>query len=357
MFIVLVFLTLLPIILSLLYPLRKIGNKTLRCNRQVVICVAARNEEINLATCLDSLLGLNYPKSAYVIYVADDGSTDNTAEILRDYAVRYSQIKILQVDRNDQRTKGKARALAQLTDSITSDFIAFTDADVMVTKDWLVNMVSAIGDKGMISGTTFINGVTNFGCLQSMDWFYGQLQVQLSSRFLKGSPTAMGNNMLVSTEAYQSIGGYGDMPFSVTEDTSLQQVFEKHGYNTQMLLAREYLVFTQPEYSWADLLSQRQRWGNAIYSLPKILVFFLVIQQLFLPLVFFSVFFSWWLPLCLLLLKSLLNVAVLQMKNPMESNWSVGQMLLFEVYQLFLSVGLLAKILFSRKIKWKNQTM
>ncbi|MFZ9970971.1 MAG: glycosyltransferase [Bacteroidia bacterium] len=45
---------------------------------QVSIWVAARNEEDNLADCLDALLNLDYPKEQLRIWVGDDQSDDRT---------------------------------------------------------------------------------------------------------------------------------------------------------------------------------------------------------------------------------------------------------------------------------------
>ena len=244
MFIVLILLSLLPIFLALIAPI-KIVKEVNVSGAYVIICVAARNEEVCISECLESLLALNYPKELFEIHVANDGSTDDTNEILKRYESNYEQIHVLQVDRTVKKTKGKARALAQLTKGLTCDYIAFTDADVVVTKEWLRGMLSAIGTRGLISGTTLIGGRFLFDKWQGMDWLIGQLQLQLSSRFLKGTPTAMGNNMLVNTEKFFSVGGYEELPFSVTEDVSLQKVFERKGYKTAMCFVQNYVALTR----------------------------------------------------------------------------------------------------------------
>lgn len=356
MFVSLLLLSLLPLFLTLIFPIRSI--QTIKnANARVVICVAARNEEGNIAACLDSLLGLNYPKELFQIRVANDGSTDRTNEILKEYELAYEQVFIHQVDRTEKHTKGKSRALAQLTKDLVCDYIAFTDADVRVSENWLMNMLSAIGTKGLVSGTTLIRGKNLFEKWQAMDWLLGQLQIQLSSRFLKGTPTAMGNNMLVQAKSYFAIGGYDELPFSVTEDVSLQQVFEKNGYATAMLFGQEYLALTQSESTWGDLSCQRQRWGKAVFDLPVLLVFFLTLQGVFLPLVMMGAFCVDVSIVLFIPIKMLLVVFVLRAKDPIKTHWSLFELLTFEWYQFRLMLGMLTKVIFFKKVKWKGQQL
>ncbi len=54
----------------------------------VTIIVPARNEERNIAFCLESLLAMDYPR--FEIFVVDDHSTDRTAEIVREIIWRHA---------------------------------------------------------------------------------------------------------------------------------------------------------------------------------------------------------------------------------------------------------------------------
>ncbi len=318
-----------------------------------MVCVAFRNEEQNVTRCVKALLKLNFPK--FQIHLADDDSSDGTLAILREYERNNEQITVIEVNQSDQRTKGKARALAQLTDNLTCDFIAFTDADVAVTENWLTNMVASIGQKGLVSGTTLIAQKTRFYQWQAMDWLLGQLQVQIASRFLAKTPTAMGNNMLVNFEAYQQIGGYGKLPFSITEDVRLQQAFENNGYTTQMLFGAGYVVFTQAEKSWGELVNQRKRWANAVKEIPFVMTVLLLFQMLFLPLVLFASLQVNPSYLLFLPIKLMLNTLVLYTKSPVVLGWSISRVLSFEYYQWRLGVQLFYGMLIKETTTWKGR--
>tara|TARA_B100000809_G_scaffold2689_1_gene3065 strand:+ start:206 stop:1282 length:1077 start_codon:yes stop_codon:yes gene_type:complete len=357
MFVILFFLglSILPVLLILLFPLRKVVINELPQQRKVVICVAARNEEKYIARCLDALLNLNFPSNDYRICVADDGSTDSTLSIVQKYVEMHFQISVLKVNQEDTRTKGKARALAQITDDLSCDYLAFTDADVEVSKDWLRSMLGAIGSSGMISGTTLIKQKSCFAKWQCMDWLMSQLQVQLSMFFIKKCPTAMGNNMLVRTSSYNAVGGYGDLPFSITEDVSLHSVFKKHGFVTEILFGLQFVVFTKSEINWKELMMQRLRWCNSLAVLPKLIISFLALQSLFLPLLIATGFMDMWYCSFLLLVKLMLNIIVLKSRNPVKANWTFFHVLSFEFYQWRLGGELIFSLISSRIITWKGR--
>ena len=349
---------LLVVFLLPVFPLFLIRSKTVEGEtrlKKVVVCVAARNEEGNIANCLDALVNLNYPKNLVEIRVGDDDSSDRTNEIIKQYVERYDQIVKYEIDQKDTRTKGKARVLAQLTDDLECDYIAFVDADVEVTKDWLKNMLIEIKDDDLISGTTLVRSNLFFGQLQALDWLYGQLQVQLASRVFKKSPTVMGNNMMVKSAAYQKIGGYGKLPFSMTEDVSLQKAFDKEGLRSKLVYSLELLAFTKPEKTWSQLIQQRLRWSNIVSILPLMLKFLLAVQSLFFVVILMLFYLNPLLGLVGLIIRSLLNLVLFKMHRFEVRNYSLVAIIFFETYMWSLGSTVLCSVLLRRKIDWKDR--
>ena len=62
-------------------------------NIYISIIVPVYNVEMYLRDCLDSILNQDY--SDYEIICVNDASTDNSREILCEYAVKYSKIRII----------------------------------------------------------------------------------------------------------------------------------------------------------------------------------------------------------------------------------------------------------------------
>ena len=63
--------------------------------------IPCRNEADFIATCLESVVGLDHPKELLEIFVVDGMSTDDTRSIVRSYAERYPFIRLLE---NPKRT-------------------------------------------------------------------------------------------------------------------------------------------------------------------------------------------------------------------------------------------------------------
>lgn len=62
----------------------------------VSIIIPCRNEEKFIGKCLDSIVVNDYPKDKIEVMVIDGMSTDNTKEIVREYAQKHSFIKLLE---------------------------------------------------------------------------------------------------------------------------------------------------------------------------------------------------------------------------------------------------------------------
>lgn len=80
--------------------------------------------------------------------------------------------------------------------------------------------------------------------------------------------TAVGNNMLVRRAAYESIGGYETLAFSVSEDLQLFGQVVAQGWQFRNLVAPGALGVSGPQPTWRCLLRQRQRWMKGAGRLP-----------------------------------------------------------------------------------------
>ncbi len=101
----------------------------------VSVVIPAYNAEEYLAQCIENLLHQTY-KSLEII-VIDDGSTDNTARIARQYpSVTYVH----------QENMGLSGARNKGIEAASGEYLHFMDADDAVTLDFYEKMVQAITD-------------------------------------------------------------------------------------------------------------------------------------------------------------------------------------------------------------------
>ena len=99
------------------------------------IIVPCWNEERTVVKTIRSLLALEYPKHKLNIFIVDDGSTDNTWNIVKRFE-KYPQIKLLQ-----KQNGGKHTALNYALANIKTELVGCLDADSFVERDTLKKIV------------------------------------------------------------------------------------------------------------------------------------------------------------------------------------------------------------------------
>lgn len=100
-------------------------------NPRVSIIIAGRNAEETIEKCIVSLFGLEYGNKE--IIVVDDGSRDGTSGILNRYLGR-----IRVITNGDSLGPAEARNIA--AKEAAGEYVAFTDADCIVEKDWITKL-------------------------------------------------------------------------------------------------------------------------------------------------------------------------------------------------------------------------
>lgn len=110
----------------------------------VSIVIAARNEARRLPARLENLLGLRHRGPKQIIVVSD-GSTDDTAEVLRSYGAAVELVQI--------PASGKAVALNEGVARAIHDIVVFADARQTFAPDALEHLVANFADSS-VGGVT-----------------------------------------------------------------------------------------------------------------------------------------------------------------------------------------------------------
>lgn len=98
----------------------------------VSVVVPAYNAEKTLSENIGALLAQDYPKDKIEIIIVDDGSTDATSEIAKQYSVRYLY----------QTNKGPAAARNSGWRNSNGEIICFTDSDCIPEKEWVRKLIN-----------------------------------------------------------------------------------------------------------------------------------------------------------------------------------------------------------------------
>src|SRR5262249_48148010 len=100
---------------------------------RVSVVVCSYNGGATLDQCLRSLSALNYPN--YEVIVVDDGSRDNTTEILS----RFPRVRSIR-----QANQGLSHARNVGLYAATGAIVAYTDSDCYADPDWLTHLVDQL---------------------------------------------------------------------------------------------------------------------------------------------------------------------------------------------------------------------
>lgn len=323
----------------------------------ISILIAARNEEHNIIRCLSAIQQLNYPPEKVEVLIGDDGSTDATAQLVQEFIAGKPQFRLLAIPQEFSRTKGKANVLAHLTKAAASDYFFITDADITVPPGWVEEMLAQLQpETGIVTGVTTIAGNSLFGRLQALDWLYALGLVQVVSD-LGLAVTTMGNNMLLRRQAYESVGGYENIPFSVTEDVALFKAVILKGWKSRNVFSRNVLAFSEPAQSLVALLHQRKRWMRGSMHLPFYMLVVFVLHASYYPIFLpFLAYVPWPVYVGVFGVKLLLQSAFVRIcGNRLKIETPLWLLVLLEFYLIYTSIILILFFFLPLGVKWKNR--
>jgi 1,2-diacylglycerol 3-beta-glucosyltransferase len=229
----------------------------------ISLLVAAKNEEAVIANLGKMLLQLDYPKNKYDIWFVDDNSSDGTGIILDELAKQHPQLNVIHRDKNAKG--GKSGALNQVLNLTNTDIIAVFDADAMVTKD-LLKQVVPIFDNDKIGAVQVRKAIAN---PQDNIWTQGQaVEMTLDAYFQQqriacnGIGELRGNGQFVRRKALESCGGWNEE--TITDDLDL--TIRLHLDQWDISLLHSPCVEEQGVTKALSLWHQRNRWGEGGYQ-------------------------------------------------------------------------------------------
>lgn len=163
---------------------------------KVSVIVCSYNGGQTLEDCLESLKHIDYPD--YEVIVVDDGSTDNTQEILKN----HPWVKAI-----TQPNKGLSVARNVGAAAATGEILAYTDSDCMADPDWLFYLVGTLlsGNYAGVGGPNISPPAENWhqACVAAAPG--GPSHVLLTDVIAEHIP---GCNMAFHRWAFDRIGGF-----------------------------------------------------------------------------------------------------------------------------------------------------
>jgi len=199
----------------------------------ISVLVPARNEELNIRTCLESLQKQNYPN--FEILVLDDNSSDNTADIVSQMAAGDSRIQLISGAPLPKSWAGKPFACYQLAQQASGSWLLFVDADT-THEPHMLRSVLAMALKcksSLLSGfpRQLANSLPQRVAIPVLYFvILSWLPLWWLQRSKEPKPSlAIGQFLLFPREEYWRIGGHEAVKSRIIEDVWLGVEIVRHG--------------------------------------------------------------------------------------------------------------------------------
>jgi cellulose synthase/poly-beta-1,6-N-acetylglucosamine synthase-like glycosyltransferase len=328
----------------------------------ISIVIPFCNEAPRLTVLLESLITQDYP-GTYEVILVNDGSSDDFLTPIDPFlrSPRHT-IKLVQSDFDKQKKlTSKQQALDTGVAKARYPYLAFTDADMVLSKNWLVSLARMIPlGYDLVFGHTVIrkSAKTFLDFLQAYQLEF-LFAVAYAFHTARMAGSCMGNNLLLSKKAYKEVGGQAGIGYSIVEDRALFSAFKRRG----MKVAPAYPFFAMAEtYPCKDLRSffhQIGRWARGGFSeqldLLPIAVLFCV-QYVFLILAMVGEVHG----TCAFLAYANFGSILFFLFCAFKKMDSKERLFLFPAYYAFLlieAVAVLLSFAVSPAISWKNRKL
>jgi glycosyltransferase involved in cell wall biosynthesis len=220
-------------------------NKTQ--NPKVTVIVPVYNGQQRIGALIDSLLYQDYPRDRYDVIIVDNGSTDQSQNIIRTYG------GITFLEEHDVRSSYAARnkGIAHATGEI----LAFTDSDCMADPGWIRRGVDAILEENadLAGGKVeffFSSKQTAAEIYDSMT----SMQNQIYVNSMRASTTA---NLFVRARLFEETG-----PFVLVKSGSDMQWTRTATQKGYKIIYAEGAVVRHPARDRRELLEKCLRVGK-----------------------------------------------------------------------------------------------
>jgi chlorobactene glucosyltransferase len=216
----------------------------------ISVIIPARNEALNIETCVRSILGTAY--EPIEVIVVDDRSSDGTAAIIEQVArspEARSRMRLVRGAELPAGWFGKPWALVQGCRMASGTMLLFTDADTRHAPELIprcvaaleaerVHLVSVLPRQEMV---TFWERLVQPHVFLALASRVGGLE-RINRTRIEWDGIANGQFILTTRAAYETVGTHEAVKDRVAEDLALAQAYVRHGLNIFLAHGPEYMT-------------------------------------------------------------------------------------------------------------------
>ena len=288
-------------------------GKSQKLKVKITVIIPARNEEENIADCLNSVCNQSYPKELFEVLVVDDHSTDNTAALIKSFESEQVKLIALKDFIGEEINSYKKKAIEIAISQSTGELIVTTDADCIVPENWLQAIaefyeqyqpefiVMPVGIR-LVANSVRPNSIRQnspqgefLRIFQALDFMTLQ-GISGASVHKKIHSMCNGANLAYTKKAFEEVGGFTGIDHIASGDDMLlmHKIYKRWPDKVLFLKSKAAIVYTAPVSSLRAFFNQRIRWASKAdkYDDKRIfavllLVYFINVILLVLPIIAF----------------------------------------------------------------------
>lgn len=327
----------------------------------VTISVPCYNEQDTVKKTIKSLLALDYPKDKITIFIVDDGSKDNTWNIIKEFE-NYQNIKIFHKENG-----GKHTAVNFALERSDAEFFGCLDADSFVHDQALKRIIKYFeNDPRNMAVIPSVLSYDPKNIIQNAQKVEYDIGVYLKKilGLVGGIQVTPGPFSIFRKKVFDDLGPYRKA--HNTEDQEIALRMQEHGYKIDY--CPDSYVYTNTPNSIAKLYRQRLRWmygfvknlvdyrhllfkkkyGTvALFTLPAGLISFLGVIFLFFTFIYNTIVFIY---------NKILQIQAVGFINSFNFNYKFDWFFIDTKALLFLSILLYILVIVSVLVGRKMST-
>lgn len=330
-----------------------------RSSFPVSLIVCAKNEAKNLENHIPLWITQNHPE--FEIILINDGSMDDSLEIMERFSVMDSRIKVVNVVNNETFWGNKKYALTLGIKRARYEHMIFTDADCRPSSNsWLSLMTSEFSNKkqlvlgyGAYEKTKgFLNKIIRFETLMTA--------VQYFSYAKAGIPyMGVGRNLGYTASLYYNNRGFINHIKIASGDDDLFVNETATAKNTAICINPDAFTYSIPKKSFKEWIKQKRRhFTTSKYykSKHKLLLgfysFSTLLYWVLLPFVF--IYGNPMYAICVVCLRFLIQYIIIgKIAKKLQETSLIPLIPLWEMFLIFIQIGIFISKRNQNTLAWK----
>jgi ceramide glucosyltransferase len=220
----------------------------------------------NTLQCLASWLTQDYPSPVQILFGVAS-LEDNVSELVTNLIQKYPHINAqLVVCHEVLGVNGKVSSLIQMARRAEHDIIVVSDADVLVPRDFLLNVVAPLREPevGLVNCFYRLANPST----TAMRWEAVAINVDFWSQVLQGQSLApldfaLGAVMATHRDQLEEIGGFESLADHLADDFHLGNRIARSGAK-RIALSPVVVDCLSAPMSWSEVWAHQLRWSRTI---------------------------------------------------------------------------------------------